>query len=134
MGNIKRYKVKLDSFDFDLEADWEIDFDFELPDWLKEEAGIKTVTDVITEIYSFWNNDADIASFEEQLNYVLKHATIEISRIYNRSFRIKPEDLTRQLFENVDGFALGECGIRLYKYKEDLNLNHDILDVYEIGG
>ena len=130
---IKKYRVILNVWlDIEFCAEWEIDFSFKNFDKTVVES-ISDVEQAIREMNGFWsgspyNNDP----FKEHLEYWLKNATLAIHRIYNNTAFWKPEDLTKHLFTNEDGFAIGECGIKLVSYIDEFGLEEHMLNIEEV--
>lgn len=125
----KQYEVTLSPFyDVDLTAVWEIDFDFK--DFHAED--IKNVEQAIIEMNTFWSGHLDDdAPFDEHLKWFLKDATVAIHHIYSKTILSKPEDLTKRLFNEEDGFCIGECGIKLVEFIDNFELTQDALEVKE---
>ncbi|MDE8034618.1 hypothetical protein NYR75_02765 [Actinobacillus equuli subsp. haemolyticus] len=132
----KKYNVKLSPFyDVEFIAVWEIDFDFKnFSDSLKE-ANIKSVKDAILLMNDFWSDAPDKNdSFEEHLDYFLTHATLKIHQIYQQPFICEPRsltNLTKKLFNEEEGFCIGECGIKLIEFIDEFELTQDDLWVSE---
>lgn len=125
-----RYKVSLSDYsDFELEAVWEIDFEFkDFSEWLKKK-GIKTFQDAIIEMNTFWSgspNEED--NFNEHLDYFLKNATRVLANFNDSDWRSE-EYLENKLFSDTDGFAIGKCGINLVKFKKYLFVQDEMLEV-----
>lgn len=125
----KQYEVTLSPFyDVDLTAVWEIDFDFK--DFHAEH--IKNVEQAIIEMNTFWSgHPSQDDPFDEHLEWFLKDATVAIHRIYSRTILSKLEDLTKRLFNEEDGFCIGECGIKLVEFIDGFELTQDALEVNE---
>ena len=125
-----RYKVSLNDYsDFELEAVWEIDFEFKyFSEWLKNK-GIKTVQDAIIEMNTFLSGSLNKEdNFNEHLDYFLKNATTTLANFNDSDFR-REEYLENKLFSDADGFAIGQCGIKLVKFKKDLFVRDEMLEV-----
>ncbi|KGQ55329.1 Uncharacterised protein [Gallibacterium anatis] len=125
-----RYKISLNDYsDFELEAVWEIDFEFKyFSEWLKNK-GIKTVQDAIIEMNVFWSGSPNKEdNFNEHLDYFLKNATTVLANFNDSDWRSE-EYLENKLFSDTEGFAIGECGIKLVKFKKDLFVRDEMLEV-----
>lgn len=126
----KQYEVTLSPFyDVDLTAVWEIDFDFK--DFHAEH--IKNVEQAIIEMNTFWSDSPDNNTpFDEHLAYFLKHATVRMHNIYsNLTLLWRPEDLTKHLFSEIEGFCIGECGIKLIDFIDNFELTESALEIEE---
>ncbi|MDY5106189.1 MAG: hypothetical protein SPE78_03425 [Actinobacillus minor] len=130
---IKKYRVVLEPWlDIGFCAEWEIDFSFK--NFNKTVARpINDVEQAIREMNGFWSGSPyDNDPFKEHLEYWLKSATLAIHHIYNNTVLWKPESLTKHLFTNEDGFAIGECGIKLVAYTDEFELAEHMLKIEEV--